>query len=165
MRLMFGRSKSKRAGQRGAAAVEFALTLPFLVIMLLGTLDYGYYFYVGVNATEAARAGIMRAAQFAKTANAGGPIPNCTPSAQVTTVITAGQTAATDYMTANMGATMAGYTTAVVTCVTTPANPSWEISLHVDFPPASRIMHAGLPASPTAGRVRYKAPILIRRLN
>lgn len=45
----------------GAAAVEFALVLPVLVLLLLGAIDWGYYFYtreVVVNAArEGARAG------------------------------------------------------------------------------------------------------------
>ena len=44
----------KRLGQRGAVAVEFAFSLFFLVPLLLGMLDYGYYFWIGVNAVQAA---------------------------------------------------------------------------------------------------------------
>lgn len=164
MRLRLGRSGSKRFGERGAAAIELALTLPIVALIVLGTLDYGYFFYVGVNATEAARTGIMQAVTSAKTANAGAPIPNCA-NANTPNVITAAQTAAVAYMTTNMNATMAGYTTATVTCVTNPANPSWKIIVQVDFPPASGHVRAGLPASAIAGRVRYRTPYLIRRLN
>ena len=164
MRLTSGRSGSNRWSERGAAAIELALTLPIVALIVLGTLDFGYYFYVGVNATEAARTGIMQAVTSAKTANAGGPIPNCA-NANTASVITAAQNAAVAYMTANMNATMAGYTTATVTCVTSPANPSWKIIVQVDFPPASGKVRLGLPASAIAGRVRYRTPYLIRRLN
>ena len=51
------------AGQRGAAAVEFALLLPLLMAMLVGTLDIGLMLYnkaVITNASrEGARAGIV----------------------------------------------------------------------------------------------------------
>ena len=51
------------AGQRGAAAVEFALLLPLLMAMLVGTLDVGLMLYnkaVITNASrEGARAGIV----------------------------------------------------------------------------------------------------------
>lgn len=164
MCLTSGRSGSKRFSERGAAAVELALTLPIVALIVLGTLDFGYYFYVGVNATEAARMGIMQAVTTARTANAGGPIPNCA-NANTPAVITAAQTAAVAYMTTNMSATMAGYTTATVTCVAAPANPTWKIIVQVDFPPASGKVRAGLPPSAIAGFVRYRTPFMIRRLN
>ena len=36
----------RRQRSRGVAALEFALSLTFLVPLLMGTLDFGYYFYV-----------------------------------------------------------------------------------------------------------------------
>jgi Flp pilus assembly protein TadG len=39
----------------GAAAVEFGLILPVLVLILLGILDYGYAFMVKLTLTNAAR--------------------------------------------------------------------------------------------------------------
>jgi Flp pilus assembly protein TadG len=49
-------SRRRRArGERGAAAVEFALILVVLAPLLLGTLQYGYYFYVAQSASSAAR--------------------------------------------------------------------------------------------------------------
>ncbi len=53
----------RRFLERGAAAIEFALVLPLLLMLVLGGLDWGYYFYVEqivVNATrEGARAGTL----------------------------------------------------------------------------------------------------------
>jgi len=49
------RSLRKRLGQRGAVAVEFAFSLFFLIPLLLGMLDYGYYFWIGVNAVQGSR--------------------------------------------------------------------------------------------------------------
>jgi len=50
---------------RGASAVEFGLVLPLLVLVLMGILDWGYYFFteqVVVNAArEGARAGSLQA--------------------------------------------------------------------------------------------------------
>jgi Flp pilus assembly protein TadG len=49
-------------GQKGVAAVEFAIVLPFLVLLVFGTIDFGLMFYnkqVLTNASrEGARAGI-----------------------------------------------------------------------------------------------------------
>jgi hypothetical protein len=43
--------------QRGAVAVEFALVLPLLLLLVLGGIDWGYYFLVGEIAANAAREG------------------------------------------------------------------------------------------------------------
>lgn len=41
--------------ERGAAAVEFALVLPILIVILLGILDFGLYYYNDLQLTHAAR--------------------------------------------------------------------------------------------------------------
>jgi len=51
---MLRRKKSK---ERGAAAVEFALVLPLFLWLVLGTIDFGYYFFVSEIVTNAAREG------------------------------------------------------------------------------------------------------------
>ncbi len=43
--------------EHGAAAVEFALVLIPLLLIILGTIDWGYYFYVREIVADAARAG------------------------------------------------------------------------------------------------------------
>lgn len=42
---------------RGAAAVEFAIVLPVLLVLLLGIIDFGYAFYVQGALSNAAREG------------------------------------------------------------------------------------------------------------
>jgi Flp pilus assembly protein TadG len=49
--------RPRRNEQRGAAAVEFALVLPVLLFIVLGTIDWGWYFYVSQVVTNAAREG------------------------------------------------------------------------------------------------------------
>ncbi|MBN2358950.1 MAG: pilus assembly protein, partial [Deltaproteobacteria bacterium] len=46
-----------RADTRGAAAVEFAIVLPLLLLLVLGGLDWGYYFFIAQVTTNAAREG------------------------------------------------------------------------------------------------------------
>ena len=59
-------SRVKRAANcsRGAVAVELALTLPIIMILLFGLLDFGRFFYaqlvVESAATEAARTASLR---------------------------------------------------------------------------------------------------------
>ena len=59
---MTSRDQSK-GWQRATAAVEFALIAPFLFALVLGGIDWGYYFFceqVVVNASrEGARAGTL----------------------------------------------------------------------------------------------------------
>ena len=70
----------------GAAAVEFALVLPLLLLILFGTIEWGYYFFnreIVINsAREGARAGTLQ----------------YTPPTNATTVAVA---TATDYLTSS----------------------------------------------------------------
>ena len=50
-------------GQEGAAAVEFALVLPVLMILLAGFFDFGWLFYWQHSVTNASRAGARFAVQ------------------------------------------------------------------------------------------------------
>jgi len=52
--LRFARSSRRR---RGSAAAEFALTAPIMIIMLLGTIEYGNYFTELATVTSCARDG------------------------------------------------------------------------------------------------------------
>lgn len=44
-----------RRGQGGAVAVEFALVLPFLLLVVFGIIQYGLYFYADQGGSDAAR--------------------------------------------------------------------------------------------------------------
>src|SRR5215831_13065346 len=48
---------TSRASDRGAAAVEFALVLPILVILIFGIIDFGRMLNAKITLTEAAREG------------------------------------------------------------------------------------------------------------
>lgn len=47
----------RRRGESGASAVELALILPLLVLLLFGTMQYGFYFWARSSASAAAREG------------------------------------------------------------------------------------------------------------
>ena len=51
------RCPAGRQREGGAAAVEFALVLPLLMMLLLGTIDWGFYFWQVQVCTNAAREG------------------------------------------------------------------------------------------------------------
>lgn len=61
----FHRRPSRRA-RRGAAAIEFAFTLPLLAATLLFTIEYAYFFSVRTQVVQAA----SQAARFAASVNA-----------------------------------------------------------------------------------------------
>jgi Flp pilus assembly pilin Flp len=50
-----------RRDQEGAAAVEFALLLPLLVLLLFGMIEFGLAFNTRIQATNAAREAARRA--------------------------------------------------------------------------------------------------------
>ena len=47
----------RRKGARGAAAVEFALVLPILFLLVFGAMEWGHYFFVETTVLNAAREG------------------------------------------------------------------------------------------------------------
>jgi Flp pilus assembly protein TadG len=44
-------------GQEGSVAVEFALILPILLVLLTGIMDFGHYWYLGHVISDASREG------------------------------------------------------------------------------------------------------------
>ena len=62
---------------RGAVAVEFALVLPVLIVLVFGVVDFGRVFFAQISVTQAAREG-SRLAALANTMN-----PQLTPAAVI----------------------------------------------------------------------------------
>jgi Flp pilus assembly protein TadG len=160
----------RRARASGAAVIEFALMLPFLVPLLLGMIEYGRYFWISVNAVEAAKVGL--AATIAQ--NNAAPAANCsaaTVNHTSTGVLGAGEIAAVAYFTTNVPQ-LASYATATVTCIGSgPVNgatltyPSWKIVVKMDFPPLIGYRLPWMKASSTlSGGITYSTPALIRTL-
>jgi Flp pilus assembly protein TadG len=52
----------RRTADRGAAAVEFALLLPMLLILIFGIIDFGRMLNAQITVTEAAREGARASA-------------------------------------------------------------------------------------------------------
>lgn len=46
-----------RRDSQGAAAVEFALVAPIVIVLLLGTIEFGFFFFLQGSAANAAREG------------------------------------------------------------------------------------------------------------
>lgn len=164
------RRRGRRNTSRGVAALELALSLIFLIPLMLGTLDYGYYFYVGANAEDAARAGVREAVRI----SAGG-----TCAATSATVQAQGTTRATwlgpncnggaayctlDQPPLGMGAA-SGPATVTLNCLTPPApnvavNPTWEIVVTVDYLSPLGKRWPWMPATPSSpDRIRYRTTL------
>jgi Flp pilus assembly protein TadG len=71
---MILRHRNLRLARRGNALVEFVLVLPLLLLLLLGAIDWGFYFIVRetvINATrEGARVGSVASGTAQATADA-----------------------------------------------------------------------------------------------
>ena len=55
-------TRRHRLRERGAAAVEFALILPILLILVGGVIDFGRLYYTQIQLANAARDGVRLAA-------------------------------------------------------------------------------------------------------
>jgi hypothetical protein len=51
------RRSARSHGEHGAALLEFALAVPLLLLLVLGIIEFGHYYYVTVAAADAAREG------------------------------------------------------------------------------------------------------------
>jgi Flp pilus assembly protein TadG len=71
----------KAMRERGAAALEFALVLPLLVMMLFGIIDFGRLLYAQVTLTQAAREGARQDALANALALSTGTIQSSTAAA------------------------------------------------------------------------------------
>jgi Flp pilus assembly protein TadG len=60
--MMRRRSRSRKASDRGSVAVEFALVLPALLLILFGIIDFGRALNAQITLTGAAREGVRLAA-------------------------------------------------------------------------------------------------------
>ena len=155
-----------RSRSRGVAAIELALSMTFLVPLLLAMMDFGYYFYIGSVAEDAAQAGVRAAVRQSGGSNcavsqaavrATGEAPARASGPTCLTVAFPGGAASCvmNEPPLRMGEA-AGPTTVLLTCANVPVNPTWSIAVTVDFAPAVGFFTAWMPSGGT-GKVRYTA--------
>jgi Flp pilus assembly protein TadG len=149
------RPRPARDPAGGVAALELAMVLPMLALLLLGMFDYGKYMWVSIAATQAAREGARELSQI--------PVGNCATNAKVGPAITLEQGnsgAARLYM--NEVGLMSA-TTVTVSCQTLPIDPTWKIALKVDFPPMIGYMTTrGLMPKGSGTTARVQTQLIMR---
>ena len=172
------RQRATRDRSKGVAVLELTLSLVFLVPLMMATLDFGYYFYVGANAQEAARQGVLQAVGLA--GGCPGPVNvQTTCPAPVTSVVTkmasgtgtacasaspppATPPAASCYLNGPpLGLGTASNLTITCNCTpqTAPAPPYFKMTIQVDFRPAIGFFRYLMPAGTAPGTVRYTATL------
>jgi hypothetical protein len=155
-----------RAGDRsrGVAVLEFTLSIVFLVPLMMAALDFGFYFYVGATAEEAARQGLQHALRLGAACTSPA---DCMPGGVLITAPASGSGAAclggdaACYMNGpplSMGTAV--YTNVSCSCSTLPVDPTYTITVQVDFAPAVGTFKPLMPASTLSpNKVRYTATL------
>lgn len=133
MRSVKNQFRGRRRHLRGATAVEFALILPVMVTLLLGTVDFGRFAYTHIAVTNAARAG----AAFGSM----NPYSTATQTAWQTKVIEATRDEMfqqTGYVSGNL---------AVAVSTVAEAGGLWRVRVQATYPFQTLIQWPGLPGS------------------
>lgn len=141
--------------------------MTFLVPLLLAVMDFGYYFYIGSVAEDAAQAGVRAAVrqsgggncvptQATVKATGEAPAPSGASGPTCLTVASPGGAASCvmNEPPLRMGEA-SGPTTVLLTC-TPGLTPTWSIVVTVNFAPAVGFFTAWMPTGGT-GKVRYTA--------
>ncbi|MSP60035.1 MAG: pilus assembly protein [Myxococcales bacterium] len=146
--------KTRNSQQRGVAALEFALILPVFMLMMLGAIEYGWYYHIDRSVTAAAEEGARAAATVATNGGCGGGGAGAAKAA--------GASVAAQRM------QLIGYgapkTTVTVTCLNTLplADPTWQVNVVTDYPQLTGFLKGLMPASTTPGNTVAKAVAVMR---
>jgi Flp pilus assembly protein TadG len=136
-----------KSNARGVAAIEFALILPVFLLLALGMIDYGWYFFIDLTATNASR----EAARIATT------FPGACPNGDAVTM--AQSTAKAKMTTIGQGAN----TTVTVTCNNSVAgDPEFQVDVEVNFPQLTGYTLIPLPRQGSTKTVQAKAQSSMR---
>lgn len=115
----------RRRGERGTAAVEFALVIPVLLILVMGIIEFGRAYYVQTVLSGAAREGV-RAMALQNNATAA---RTATKNAGYGLTLTDAQIAVSTYP-----YNTPGTATATPTCTVTGTTPASTASVAITYP-------------------------------
>ena len=172
------RGRRSREPSKGVAVLELALSMVFLVPLVCAVVDFGYYFYVGTNAEEAARQGAAQAVRKSGGAVCGSAqattASNIVQNSYPTVVAPNGpdclkgapagpaDTVSALYCSMNepplaMGGVGGPAVVNTPACDNTPVANSWHITAQISFPLLLGFYKPLFPAGSISGTVRYTA--------
>jgi Flp pilus assembly protein TadG len=131
----------------GASAVEFAIILLPFCLLLMGMIDYGWYFFVDLACTNAVREGARVATTY----------PGACPNAAATT---AGVAAVGNYVSGLLPPSYSPSVTA--TCTTANGSPQFNFVLTLVFPQLTGFSYVALPGGGYGGNVTVQTSATMR---
>ena len=136
-----------RSASRGAVALEFAMILLPFCFLLLGVLDYGWYFYLRIVCTNAAREGARTASTY----------PGACPNA-------AAMAAGTNAVSSALATLIPpSYTPTIdATCTTVSASPQFKVSLTLSFPQLTGFTLIPMPGGGFGGNATIQTAATMR---
>jgi Flp pilus assembly protein TadG len=134
------RRSLRRRGEGGAAAVEFALVMPILLVLVFGIIQYGWYFYAMQSGSSAVSDAARRVA-----------VGNCQTTGQVQTLIYNKLGGATTASTASGVTTTVTYTNNDGSPDTSPGHIGGSVLVTATFPTLD--IHFPLIPVPNGGSV------------
>ena len=144
---MFARPRKLRArrDQKGAAAVEFALIVPLFVLVIMGMVQYGWYFYAMQSGTSGVGEVTRRMA-----------VGDCQSSGEVQALLFGRLGSATTASAASGITVSRSYTKADgSTSASSPGEIGGTVTLTATFPTVD--LHFPLIATPNGGNVTRSA--------
>ncbi len=67
------RRRAGRRDERGASAVEFAIILPVLMVLIFGIIDYGFFFFDSIGLRQGSREAARQASSCGSTPGRAAP--------------------------------------------------------------------------------------------
>jgi Flp pilus assembly protein TadG len=142
-----GENRSRKPSGRGLfaggqSAVELAVAIPVLVVLLVAGADFGRIFYMSIAVNNAARAGAQYGSQTVITAaDSNGMIAAARADASNIANLTATATQCTCVSPSSLGACPANY------CTNAPQGTFVEVDTQASF--RTLVNHPGIPFSTT----------------
>jgi Flp pilus assembly protein TadG len=135
-----GRMGRRRSRQGGNSLIELALTMTFLMLVVLGTVDFARLFYAAIEVNDAARAGAQYGSQSVVTAADSTGMVN---AAKANATNVTGVTANATQCTCNSGSSVTACSTSY--CTNNPKGNFVTVNTQLTFTTVAP--YPGIPSS------------------